>query len=51
MEPEVFMPATLIGHVAKYCNHVVNSPDENNIVVVYMVDNNHIHSSIWTCLG
>ena len=26
----MFMPTTLGGHVAKHCNHVVNSPDENN---------------------
>ena len=30
MEPVVFMPTMLAGHVAKYCNHMVNSPDENN---------------------
>ena len=30
MESVVFMPTTLAGHVAKHCNHVVNSPDENN---------------------
>ena len=31
----MFMPITLIRHVAKHCNHVVNSPDENNYIVVY----------------
>ena len=30
MEPVVFMPTTLAGHVAKHCNHMVNSLDENN---------------------
>ena len=30
MEPVVFMPTMLASHVAKHCNHVVNSPDENN---------------------
>ena len=30
MEPVMFMPATLAGHMAKHCNHMVNSPDENN---------------------
>ena len=30
MEPVVFMPAMLAGHMAKHCNHMVNSPDENN---------------------
>ena len=30
MEPVMFMPATLVGHMPKHCNHVVNSPDENN---------------------
>ena len=30
MEPVAFMPTTLAGHVAKHCNHVVNSQDENN---------------------
>ena len=28
MEPVVLMPAALAGHAAKYCNHMVNSPDE-----------------------
>ena len=32
MEPVVFMPTTLASHVAKHCNHVVNSPDENNTI-------------------
>ena len=35
MEPVVFMPTTLAGHVAKHCNQVVNSLDENNIGGVY----------------
>ena len=30
MEPVVFMPTAVAGHVAKHCYHVVNSPDENN---------------------
>ena len=30
MEPVMFMPTTLAGHMAKHCNRVVNSPDENN---------------------
>ena len=30
MEPVVFMPTALAGHVAKHCYLVVNSPDENN---------------------
>ena len=30
MEPVVFMPTALAGHVAKHCNHMVSSPDENN---------------------
>ena len=30
MEPEVFLPSTIIGHVTQYCNHVVSSPDKNN---------------------
>ena len=30
MEPVMFMPATLASHVAKQCNHVVHSLDENN---------------------
>ena len=30
MEPVVFMPTALAGHMAKHCNHVVSSPDENN---------------------
>ena len=33
MEPEMSMPITLIGHVAKHCNHVVNSSDENNNII------------------
>ena len=41
MEPVVFMPITLAGHVAKHCNHVVNSPDENNnIGGVYLCSKN-----------
>ena len=37
MELVMFMPTTLAGHMAKHCNHVVNSPDENkfNIGGVY----------------
>ena len=36
MEPKVIMPVTLKGHVAKHCNNMVNSLDENkNIVGVY----------------
>ena len=27
MELKVFMPIMLISHVAKYCNHMANSPD------------------------
>ena len=38
MEPVVFMPTTLAGHVAKHCNHVVNSPDENNISLAVCID-------------
>ena len=30
MESVVFMPTALAGHMAKHCNNVVNSPDENN---------------------
>ena len=30
MEPVVFMPTTLAGHMAKHCNHMVNNWDENN---------------------
>ena len=30
MEPEMFLPSTIIGHVTWYCYHVVSSPDENN---------------------
>ena len=30
MEPVVFMLTMLAGPVAKHCNHVVNTPDENN---------------------
>ena len=26
----MFLPSTFIGHVTKYCYHVVNSPDKNN---------------------
>ena len=32
MELLMFMPTTLVGHVAKHCNHAVNIPDENNII-------------------
>ena len=36
VEPEVFLPSTIIGHVTKYCNHVVSSPNKNNdIKMVY----------------
>ena len=36
MKPEVFMPIMLNSHVAKHCNQVANSPDENNnIGIVY----------------
>ena len=32
----MFMPIMLISQMEKHCNHVVNSPDENNIIgVVY----------------
>ena len=42
MEPVVFMPATLASHVAKHCNHVANSPDENNnIGGVHLMDKCH----------
>ena len=30
MEPVLFMPTKLAGHVVKHCNHIVSSPDENN---------------------
>ena len=30
MEPEMFLPSTVLGHVTKYCNHMVSSQDENN---------------------
>ena len=41
MEPVVFMPTKLAGHVAKDCNHVVNSPGENTNIggVVYQTLN------------
>ena len=29
-EPEMFVPTTIIGQVAKHCNHEVESLDENN---------------------
>ena len=32
MEPEIFVPTKIIGHVALYCNHVVSSVDENNSI-------------------
>ena len=34
MEPEMFMPITRIDHVSEHCNYVINSPDENNNIVV-----------------
>ena len=30
MEPVMFMATALAGHMTKHCNHVDNSPDENN---------------------
>ena len=30
MEPEMFLPSTIFGHVAKHFNYVVSSPNENN---------------------
>ena len=37
-QPAMFVPTTIIGHVAYYCNHVVSSPDENNnIKKVYKI--------------
>ena len=29
---DIGWPTTLASHVAKHCNHVVNSPDENNYI-------------------
>ena len=34
----MFMPITLFSHLAKHCNQVANSPDENNnIGAVYTI--------------
>ena len=39
MEPEMFLPSTIIGHVTLYYNHVVSSPDgNNNIKKVYILE-------------
>ena len=38
MEPEVFLPTKLQGHVTKHCSHVVNNPGiNNNIECVYTI--------------
>ena len=30
VELEMFLPSTVLGHMTKYCNHMVSSQDENN---------------------
>ena len=32
IEPEMFVPTIIIGYMAKYCNNMVSSLDENNYI-------------------
>ena len=48
MEPEVFLPSKIIGHVIQPCNHVVCSPHKNNsIKKIYKL----IQEEITLCIG